>query len=526
MTVETRVIIDANANNAIRALEDLDSAAGDADKSIGKVDGATVDVDTSDAVTAFDDVEFAAAVAKDAADKLDAQRVAISVDESDVVDAGADVDAVADKTKQPFKIDFDVDTDKLDTLKRKTDDVGTSAGLGSTAIGGIGGSVSELPGIGALGPIAESLGQLTENALEGDVAIADIGKTIGLLGGTALVMAGIQKAMQSIADTKAFNEEQVTAFKDALKETGDAATAVLDTIKEAEGIKGRSGGIAGLFEGTEDITADLLEAKVSADEFILAVTPGPEAPAALQHVVDKLKSAKDAAVEQRDAARASADDEAFTDLQHKVQGFDGAIEIVNETLRNNTTAMESNKDMNEFLATATDKTKQETEKWDEWLRKITGKLEDATAAADKLREANEKLRGDLNNREAYLNLQSTLEDLETAGTDAMTAVATGATDAETATREFELQQIAAKESVLDYVDQVESIPPEKQTEILALIDQGKYTEAQTMLAGLEQPKEIEIRFKWDQGKLNELNRSIPGGIGFTSTTRLTGMRDG
>ena len=322
MAVETRVVIDADAGNAIREIGKLDDAAADADKTIKELDGADIDVDTKGAVSALDKVDAAAGDADAAINRID-KDVAV-------------------------RIDIDVDADKLDTVKRKTDDVADSGRAGSTAIGGIGNSISELPGVGALGPIAESLGQLTENALEGGESIAGIGKAAALLGGTALVMAGIQKAMQSIADTDAFNEEQVENFRDALKETNDAAQAVLETIKEAEGVKGRAGGILGVFEGVEDITPILNRAKVTADEWARAVTQGGPA---LDIVNNKLKTYQDRIKEQRLAYEAG--NGGALDLFETYNDIDGALEIVNETLANNTTAMAKNSETAAFLATST-----------------------------------------------------------------------------------------------------------------------------------------------------------------------------
>lgn len=326
MTVETRVIIDADAKNAIREIDKLDTAAGDADKTLKELDGADIDVDAKGAVTDLGRVETAAGDAMGAVDKLDAQAV---------------------------HIDIDVDADKLDTVKRKTDDIGDSGRAGSTAIGGIGNAVSELPGVGALGPIAESLGQLTENALEGGESIAGIGKAVGVLGGTAIVMMGIQKAMASIAETDAFNEEQVESFRDALKETGDAAQAVLDTIREAEGVQGRTGGILGAFEGTKEISPILNRARISADEWADAVTKGGRS---LERVNAKLRAYQDRLKEQRLAHEAG--EAGALDLFEAYNDVDGAIEITSETLANNSKAATENAELQKFLATSTRDTAQ------------------------------------------------------------------------------------------------------------------------------------------------------------------------
>ena len=284
------------------------------------------------------------------------------------------------------QVDIDADTDRLDTVKSKLDQVESSGRAGGTAISGIGGSISELPGVGALGPIAESLGQLTENALEGGESIKGIGSALGVLGGTAAVMWGIQKAMQSIADTDAFNEEQAEAFRTALEEVKDEAQAVLDVIEQAGGVKGRAGGLFGMFEGTKDITAELLEAKVGADEFITAVTEGGPA---LDTVVGKLTAMRDALKEQQEQSLNNI--EKYDEVTRKVDAFDDAIEITKETLKNYTTEQKGSAEMAEFLATATGTATDETKRSSTALvqasidaAKHARALDDATTSTEEL----------------------------------------------------------------------------------------------------------------------------------------------
>lgn len=292
-----------------------------------------------------------------------------------------------------YEIDIDVkagSTAKLDDVKRKTDEIGESGRAGGTAIGGIGGSISELPGIGSLGPIAESLGQLTENALEGGESIRGITSALGILGGTAVVMFGIQKAMQSIAETDAFNEEQAENFRTAIDEVGEGLGAVLKTLKEAKGVTGRAGGLFGskVLEGTKDITTELTRAGVSVDEFIAAVADGGPA---LDRVVGKLRRMQEAAVR----AQGSARGDAYVQAKNDITAFGDAIEIVGETHENYASQVEDSTAWTEFLAgsqldaafAAGEMTKAQALAGDEAERMATRAESSATrvgAAADRL----------------------------------------------------------------------------------------------------------------------------------------------
>lgn len=460
MAVETRVIIDANASNAIRALEDLDRTAGDVDKSLEQLDGATVDVDTSDAVDNLREVEFTGADVLAAIDKLDASRVTITADTSDVVAAGADLDQVEAKTKDPYRIEFDVDTDKLDRVKRSADDIDSSGRAASTAIGGIGNTVSELPGIGALGGMAESMGQLAEGALEGDINLSALVATAGGLAAVAFIAGKVGEHFEQIAATKAWRKEQVQSYTEELRDADTALEGIIEKLKAADGVEIR------LLDQDVDVTAKLTEAGLSVEQFARLVEEGQPS---IDAYAEAMKQAGvDTETTNLVVLAAKQQHEAFTGA---AEGAAVAARFFGDEQKVTTAAVE-------------DATRA--------LDGHAGNLAIARTRTNELEAANRALRGDLSDREAYLNLETTLEELGAAGIQAMEDVASGAVDAETATRDFELQQIAAKEAVLDYIDQIGKVPAEKQTEILALIDQGKYDEAETALDTLATDRDVKI----------------------------------
>jgi hypothetical protein len=348
--------------------------------------------------------------------------------------------------------------------------------LGSfgTAVDEIG---SKIPIIGS--NFKEAGVNVIDAADRAGLSIYDLGKQIA---GTGLTTEEFEAQLQAAKDAGKITGEEMNAVEEAMKEYGDsAAQAAKDT---------------GLFNiDAEEATA----------------------------IVKDLATQKDPI-----GAFASEFGQLMDDMR------DGSVDTESAATAINSLAKELGLTQAEVIALAQEELDEEMKDAEEATDgaasaadRHTAALERQTAMTDNARVANEKLRGDINTREAYLNLEGTFADLETAGTEAMTAVHDGTVTAEEATRGFELQQLAAKEEVLDYVDAIGEIPAEKETEILSLINQGEYDAAMEQLRLLTAPREMEIRFKFDVGKLNELNRLVPGGIGVApgSTKRLTGVRD-
>lgn len=152
--------------------------------------------------------------------------------------------------------------------------------VASTAIGGIGGSISELPGVGGLGPIAESIGQLSENALEGEANLKGLVLAGGGLAAVAGAMYVINRHMEEQAAIKAFNTEQVDEWVDAIYEAETAVEGLVDSYRNAGQIE-----VETPFDGIQDITSDLARANVTVDEWTEAVQGNAEAQADLEEKV-------------------------------------------------------------------------------------------------------------------------------------------------------------------------------------------------------------------------------------------------
>lgn len=101
-----------------------------------------------------------------------------------------------------------------------------------------------------------------------------------------------------------------------------------------------------------------------------------------------------------------------------------------------------------------------------------------------LRDEYAKLRGDLEDRSAFLDVQDEFDNVADAAADAWTAASEGADDAERKVRDYEQAQIQLKQKVIDFAEEVGNIPPETVAEINALIDDGALAEAQRLLDSL------------------------------------------
>lgn len=118
---------------------------------------------------------------------------------------------------------------------------------------------------------------------------------------------------------------------------------------------------------------------------------------------------------------------------------------------------------------------------------------EAHEAARKVKEiedAYNDLKNELRDREAILNIADGFDEVKDAGVEAMTAAQSGAEDAEGKLRDYERAQIDLKDKVIDYAEAVGDIPPDKVTEILAMIDEGKLAEAEAQLTYLTRPRDI------------------------------------
>lgn len=277
-TIEVKFTGDAGglkkaATDSGRALDELGDDAESAGKKMAKAlesaaDDMISEIDaTKAAVDALDralgdtgeDIDTAEAVAE-------LKRLGLTAE-----DIEADADDLAGALKRAGDVKVHAKSqgfDDLDQALGRTKDGGQAA---SAAIGGIGGSISELPGIGALGPLAESVGQLSEGALEGETNLKQLAGAGLALGATAVVANEISTYFGEIAATKAWRKEQVENYTDALKDAEGVLDGISDKLTEQGGV------FVHLFGKEQDITKVVNSVGLSVKDFTRLVEGGDEA---------------------------------------------------------------------------------------------------------------------------------------------------------------------------------------------------------------------------------------------------------
>jgi hypothetical protein len=100
------------------------------------------------------------------------------------------------------------------------------------------------------------------------------------------------------------------------------------------------------------------------------------------------------------------------------------------------------------------------------------------------------LKNELSDRSDFLTMAQGFDDIETAATEAFEAAATGSTDAASKARDFEQAVIDQKLRVLEFGESIAGLPEQSTTDILALIDAGKFDEAERRLQNLARPRDV------------------------------------
>lgn len=495
-----------------KAIEDVESAGS---KFARKLDenAAKIESDFRDATRMAETLanalgpEFSAKIGQNGLDNLvrNMRGAGLAADdvEADIDQLVASIknlDQVGERLSGPQKGLADIDA--------KAKQVEGTSRAASVGIGGIGGSISELPGVGNLGAIAESMGQLAEGALEGDVNSKQLVGTLGLLSGTAAVMWGVQEAMQSIADTKAFNEEQAQAFKDVIEELGPGIDAVNKYLLETKAITGRAGGIGPFFEGTKDITATLIAAGISFNTFASAVeSGGPK----LDTVVGKLREKRDALKQEQLELQASG--EFSKELNNEIEALGDAIEVTKETHKayagqlEETTAWQDwaaesargllgaqklVKMAVEDLATATVDGVLALQDTKTAGDKATTSLDGFARAAEDAEEQFSDLTAALDVNDSIRDTEATFKDLKTAADTAFFAAVGGAEDAAEKQAEYEQKLDDTKRKVLELGDEIGRVPPAVTSSIQVLLDEGKLEEAERRILMLSTARQLYI----------------------------------
>jgi hypothetical protein len=111
-----------------------------------------------------------------------------------------------------------------------------------------------------------------------------------------------------------------------------------------------------------------------------------------------------------------------------------------------------------------------------------------------LEQAWADLKGEIDQRQSFMNVQDSLTEMKRTGMEAFAAASDGAEDAGEKVRDYERAQLSAKEQVIDFLAEVLKLPPERSTRILAAFDQGNldYVEAQLAILSRNRTMNLSI----------------------------------
>jgi hypothetical protein len=433
VTDSIRVAIDLAAkqaqDEAKKLAKELDGAADAADdvESAGKRMAAAINRSADDMIDEIKDTGRAVQALDDALERAGGK--SLDVDTRDVVaklkaagltadDVTTDADELAAALKR-------IDDVKITAADAGFDDVDQALGhttdnsrVASTAIGGIGNSISELPGVGTLGPVAESMGMLAENALEGEANIKGLVVAGGGLAALGLVMNVISRAMSSMAESKAFRKEQAQGFADAVSDVGAGIQAVNTALEDTDTLTGRTGGMGGFFEKTTDVTAELVELGYTQRDVNAAIAEGG---APLDQMIARLRDAESAS---RDEAAALGNaGEVNVHALEQANRYGAAVEVLTETRADYVKGVDEGRIREQYAADQTAKSAEALKEHTEAVEKQTDALE---AQADAQDAAVDAVLSSIDSSLGYRNTSASTAD-QIARTNALLAEGTATT---------------------------------------------------------------------------------------------------
>lgn len=155
-----------------------------------------------------------------------------------------------------------------------------------------GNAIQELPGVGAaLGPLNVALGQFTEYATEGDIALSGLAKTLGPIAALSAGLMILKSAMKANAEESKLAKDRTDQFTDSLRQGLDPVAAFIDQIKETGELRGFDPA-KGLFGAVKNALPDLVQAGVYASDLRRALSDPKAGKALLDQLEQVRQSAK------------------------------------------------------------------------------------------------------------------------------------------------------------------------------------------------------------------------------------------
>jgi hypothetical protein len=158
----------------------------------------------------------------------------------------------------------------------------------------VGNAASELPLVSeAIGPLNVGIGQMVEGLAEGDINFKKFLATGGAMAGISVGLAYVNNQLDLMKQKDAFRTDQVKAFEEVIKESGDAIEGLVEHYRDLGKIQITTMANAGnpFADATKDITKDLIAAGLSVDQYARLIEGGTPA---IQAWVDAQQAAGNA----------------------------------------------------------------------------------------------------------------------------------------------------------------------------------------------------------------------------------------
>lgn len=348
-----KIELNLDDREAKRKLQETASEIASVEESLGTAESAgkqmarAIEMAADDMITEIDETRRAVdALERALGPDFDADTREVVADLKAIGLTARDIEADADELAAALKRSGEV---KVHATSQGFDDLGQAVGsvreetgrTKDTMSGFIGGTIGELPGISsALGPVSEGLGQLTEGALNGEVAFKNLALAGGAMGAVGLGVQLVVGHFQDLAAVKAWEKERVEEWTDAVYDAEDAVSALADTYRNTGEVEVKT-----LLNGMKDITSELARAGITIDDWTFAVQGGnaevenmavklaaaglssAQAMDVLTGLTNAQKAYKDAVVEaaERTAVFGSSSDNA----KEKTQAFRAELDALN-----------------------------------------------------------------------------------------------------------------------------------------------------------------------------------------------------
>jgi methyl-accepting chemotaxis protein len=269
--------------------------------------------------------------------------------------------------------------------------------------------------------------------------------------------------MAKAAKVKAFRKEEVQDYNKALKETDTTLGAIKAKLEEDEGI------FANWFGSEEDVSGVFTALGLGVGDVAELIAGGTTK-------IDAWAAALRAAGVDSDGVAIAAGvlKQNVEDLAAAQDNAAISAQFLKDTTDGQTASWDAAKDSVKELAAGLDGSADSARNVTARTRDLADGLGEARDAADDLRHANEQLRGDLSQQEAYLNLQAQFDETKRKGTEAMEAVASKSKDADSKMRDYELSVIDSKTAVMDFNDEWGNVTLDQQLTMNAKVERGQF----------------------------------------------------